>query len=250
VQMWKNINGVEVLMYDSGADSFGGNVLTWPKSPVEGTQVTLRYRPQGSSGAWTTLTTASGIETRGSVYWVGLGALSAGQYQYELSYTRSGESVPYAQGSGTFALNTAKATGSENITAVVDKPFLDIDTTSAVLTSYASGYDTVYVWNGINRINLQWQSLETLGDGNVRVAVNYTKKNANGQTQAATWNQTFAAADAVRGTELIWSASNSSVSLYSYEGLNGVSRVQMWKTINGVEVLMYDSGADLNAPLL
>ena len=49
----------------------------------------------------------------------GQGTLPADQYQYELSYTRSGESTPYAQGSGVLTLNTAKAAGSQGALNIV-----------------------------------------------------------------------------------------------------------------------------------
>jgi len=249
--VWKTINGVEVLMHDTGGDTYGGNVLIWPKSSVAGTLATLRYRPQGSSGAWTTLTSAAGggIETRGSTYLTNLGALPADQYQYELIYARPGESVPYAQSSGVFALNTAKLTGSQNIVAVVDKPFLDLDFTSAELYATPDSES----WSGTNIIELNWQSLEALGDGNVRVSVNYTKKNYytvydSNNVEAATWNETFSAADAARGVSLRWLPPAVISGFGGYNGIAGVSRVQVWKTINGVEVLMHDTGGDQTRP--
>ncbi|MET3517893.1 YD repeat-containing protein, partial [Pseudacidovorax sp. 1753] len=74
------------------------NVFSW-QSPDSSIDQVFRYRPAGSSGAWTTVPVSSiGSGNSG----VDLSALvAAGNYQFELLWIHAGEGVPYAHATGT-----------------------------------------------------------------------------------------------------------------------------------------------------
>ena len=242
VQVWKTVNGAEVLVHDTNGDSNTQAALTWEKPPVQGTQVDLRYRVAGAA-QWTVAT----VVDRGSVYWVDIAHLPSDQYEYAMTYTRPGDTAPYAQGTGTFNVTGQSAIGSQHVVGTIEKPFLDADIASATFQTYSSGYTTLYEWKGANQIDVRWQSLEAWGDGSVRFRVDYYKKNGVGSTQAAVWQDTISAADGMEGVKLTW-APSANPSRYSMDGASHVARVQVWKTVNGAEVLVHDTNGDIVQP--
>ncbi|MDQ0072702.1 YD repeat-containing protein [Variovorax boronicumulans] len=85
---------VPLAFYQMGANSSGQ--FTW-SSPGTTVEQVFRYRPAGSTGAWTTqAVTARGNGRDG----VDVTLVAAGSYQFELLWTHSGEGVPYAHATG------------------------------------------------------------------------------------------------------------------------------------------------------
>ncbi|MDQ0013780.1 YD repeat-containing protein [Variovorax boronicumulans] len=88
---------VPMAFYQMGATS--GGLFTW-SSPGTSVEQVFRYRVAGSTGAWTaTPVTARGNGRDG----VDVTLVAAGNYEYELLWTHSGEGVPYAHATGNFS---------------------------------------------------------------------------------------------------------------------------------------------------
>src|SRR5450830_115013 len=81
----------------------GAGVLAW-LSPGAGVTQILRVRPSGSNAAWETRT----VSARGNGYdGADLNSLAAGNYDYELLWVHTGESVPYAHATGQITESAA-----------------------------------------------------------------------------------------------------------------------------------------------
>lgn len=88
-----------------GGDGFIPAGMLWWATPGEAYIQTVRYRVNGSSGAWNTLpmsylTSSTGVYVDG----VKTAGLSAGTYQFELLWTLKGQGVPTAHATGTFTV--------------------------------------------------------------------------------------------------------------------------------------------------
>lgn len=88
-----------------GGDGFIPAGMLWWATPGESYIQTVRYRVNGSSGAWNTLpmsylTSSTGVYVDG----VKTAGLSAGTYQFELLWTLKGQGVPTAHATGTFTV--------------------------------------------------------------------------------------------------------------------------------------------------
>jgi len=152
----KQIEGVWVQVHSTAGDGFEGAALSWDKAAVAGTTVELRYRVANTANGWSTVNTTSGIETRGSRYWVDLSTVANNVYEYELSYTRPGETAVYASGAGQFSVTGQSSVGSQNIVGFVETGYVDVASTrGAVWTGYNDGYGTTYSWVGGNEIDLE-----------------------------------------------------------------------------------------------
>src|SRR5712691_10345689 len=248
IRVYKVVDGVEVLVSDSTGDLLQTATLSWQKSPVEGTQVDLYYRAANpaqpsaqwntSDGSWTKLSTGTGIETRGSRYWVDLGSVPAGQYNYVLVYKRPGETQAYAQGTGTFAVASTTAVGATQIAGFVEEPGLDLVSTG----SASFGTSLTTNWEGSNSVTLKWSSLRDWGSGNVRVALDYVARRGDGATAGGySTSQTFSATDAMTGATLSWTVGSPGDPWWAMDGLSSVSRIRVYKVVDGVEVLLHDS---------
>src|SRR5712691_647079 len=248
IRVYKVVDGVEVLVSDSTGDLLQTATLSWQKSPVEGTQVDLYYRAANpaqpsaqwntSDGSWTKLSTGTGIETRGSRYWVDLGSVPAGQFNYVLVYKRPGETQAYAQGTGTFAVASTTAVGATQIAGFVEEPGLDLVSTG----SASFGTSLTTNWEGSNSVTLKWSSLRDWGSGNVRVALDYVARRGDGATAGGySTSQTFSATDAMTGATLSWTVGSPGDPWWAMDGLSSVSRIRVYKVVDGVEVLLHDS---------
>ena len=91
----------------------GSNYLGWTTSAVAGATVTFRYQP-AAGGAWTELNE----EVNGSGFKVNVASIIGGLFNYEILYTRSGESNPYAGASGTLNVTRNTSPTGSTITPV------------------------------------------------------------------------------------------------------------------------------------
>lgn len=104
---------LSTLSLPMGFGAVGAGIYAWA-SPGSGIEQVLRVRPAGSSAAWTSYS----VGARGSGYYgVDLNGLGAGSYQYELLWTRAGESSPYAHATGQ--INIVAAT---TVTQMITPP--------------------------------------------------------------------------------------------------------------------------------
>ena len=233
VQLQKFINGTWVTVVDSAADMVRDSILAWERPAVEGTQVVLRYRAQGSTGAWSAAT----INTLGDRCWVDLSALPANRYEYVLSYTRPGESKAYAEGSGVIAVARGASANSSNVVGEVVTPYLDIGPIETVVSSITTGTEGGYQSAAATqKVAFAWSDLGAWGNGSARVVVNYTYKYGF-TTKSATLTQNLSAAEAAHGTLLTFAT-----------GITAVSSVQVQKLINGAWVTVIDGTSDVVKP--
>ncbi len=88
----------------------GGDLLGWTTPAEAGASVSFRYWAAGGapiSLPWT---------PNGSGYRVNLGSLAPAAYSYEILYTRSGQTNPYARAAGTFNLSRTVNVSSTTLT--------------------------------------------------------------------------------------------------------------------------------------
>src|SRR5262249_5444245 len=159
-------------------------------------------------------------------------------YDYELSYTRSGETTAYATGRGRFTAIGPGGTGS-NIAAVVEQQTLSSSIALAAHYDVQPGSDgiPIFVWSGDNQINLTGNPLAALGNGNVHVHVNYLPNQftSNGQLGTGIVNSIdrwFPAGDAVSGQTIAWSELQPQG--ITSAGIAQITSVQISKKVNGV----------------
>ncbi len=228
-----------VISFNAGTNP----TLTWANPTTLGTTAVLKYRAVGST-AWTTVSTGSGITTSGSTYVVNVSSLTAGQYEYQLSYIRPGEASAYVSTSGIFAVIGTVAAGSTTTVSFVDSRSLSVGASSnATYTPGVTTCDeigcttTPGTWSGGNTIGLSWNSLANWGSGNVQVVVTYV---ASGATFSR--SQILSAADGLTGASFSWAAGSSDSQLQS------VSRVQVWKMVNNTWIPIYDQGGSGASP--
>lgn len=223
IRVWKVIDGQETLVRDSAAVQ-GSNSLTFAKSEPRDTTVQFFYRTKGSSGAWI----QGSLNTDGNFYSVSTSALAADQYDYRITYTRTGETQAYATGTGTFQVISGSGTG-DNVVGFFARPEL---TQIQIRNSWSSDPMT---WSGSSTsISLAWGPLDEWGNGDVLVRIDYTNKTRYGSTGAYK-EMTFSAGTARTGAKLEWT--DSSVADKT------LKRVQVWKKINGQYVQVMDRTA-------
>ncbi|RIX79080.1 putative adhesin [Acidovorax cavernicola] len=85
---------VPLGFYQTSLTTLG--LFTW-SSPGASVEQTFRFRPAGSNGAWTTVAVSDRGNGRDGVE---LSLIAAGNYEYELLWSRAGEGVPYAHATG------------------------------------------------------------------------------------------------------------------------------------------------------
>lgn len=239
------------LSYNSGTNAA---TLTFARNHASDTTVGLRYKAAGATD-WTPGTLTLSANT----YGLALTGAATDQYAYELTYTRAGESTPYATGTGFFNLVGPTTTGSVNVAAVVEKPSLSYSTAASAHVQEVSngegGYDNVF--NGNNLINLSWHSLHALGEGGVRVSVTYLSKrftyygpggesgytiSEGGAGTTLTRSITYGSGAAASGIAFSWTdASPTAGNTTVYGGIQSISSVRVEKQINGTWVEVLDS---------
>src|SRR5438552_3080930 len=97
-----------------------------------------------------------------------------------------------------------------------------------------------YSWEEASSIDLKWSSLENWGSGNVKVTVDYVARNGSGATTATSRSQTLSAVEGMTGAAVSWTGVNWA----EYAGLQSVSRIRVWKVVDGADVLVQDSAGD------
>src|SRR5712691_917408 len=98
---------------------------------------------------------------------------------------------------------------------------------------------------------LKWSSLEDWGSGNVRVALDYVARRGDGATAGGySTSQSFSAAESMTGATLSWTVGSLGDPWWAMDGLSSVSRIRVYKVVDGVEVLMADSTGDAYTPRL
>ncbi|MDQ0045676.1 LysM peptidoglycan-binding domain-containing protein [Variovorax boronicumulans] len=85
---------VPLGFYQTSLTTLG--LFTW-SSPGTSVEQTFRFRPAGSNGGWTTVAVSDRGNGRDGVE---LSLIAAGNYEYELLWSRAGEGVPYAHATG------------------------------------------------------------------------------------------------------------------------------------------------------
>lgn len=84
--------------------NWGEGVLAWQK-PADDVVQTLRFRPAGSTGIWSTLPIGAPDAGHSGV---NVFMLASGHYEYELLYSHAGELHPFAHGTGQFHVTAAQ----------------------------------------------------------------------------------------------------------------------------------------------
>jgi hypothetical protein len=227
VKVEKYLGGSWVTVLSSGGDTANSSLIVWEKPAVTGAQIGLQYRAQGSTGAWTSAT----VYTRGDRCWVDLSTQPADRYEYVLTYTRPGESTPYAQGSGVFMLDHGTDTAGRNVTASVATPYLDIGPVVKAVTAADGSASTAAV-------NLAWSDLGVWGSGAARALVTYNYPVPLLGTQTATQTVTLTAAEAAHGASVVLGSGAATA----------VTRVQLQKSLGGSWVTVIDSTTDVVKP--
>ncbi|MBK6006911.1 LysM peptidoglycan-binding domain-containing protein [Ramlibacter ginsenosidimutans] len=87
-----------------GQGGAGAGILTWASPGASWAQV-FRFRPNGSTGAWTALPVTTPVQGFNGV---NTSALGAGTYQFELLWTVNGQNVPTAHATGAFTVVASK----------------------------------------------------------------------------------------------------------------------------------------------
>src|SRR5581483_2474206 len=102
------------------------------------------------------------------------------------------------------------------------------------------GYDLV--WNGANAVSLSWSPMDDLGTGNIHVRINYLTNQFSGTDLVGTGIHTSVdnvfSASASTGATVTWTDAQG-----PYAGIASIDSVQVWKVVNGQEVLVVDSAS-------
>src|SRR5207247_174644 len=81
------------------------------------------------TSTWSQVSTSdNSLAIRGPGYWADLSSLPNDLYDYDIAYTRPGESTPFVEGSGTFSISSSNnsSTNSVNVAGFVDDPSLGL----------------------------------------------------------------------------------------------------------------------------
>jgi hypothetical protein len=226
VQVWKKVDGVEVLVHDSAGDQFTPERLILRGNTVGLTDVVIDG-----------VGTVPKVDLGSGIYAVDVSMLARGTYTYTPMFgTVSGLGDSFTvRGSGAPGQPVEQESGmSLNL----------VSTTSVKAVSSTNQIGQVIrSWSGTNSVTLGWSSLEQWGAGEVRVQIDYVARNDFNQTTNASRTFTLSAADALTGATVSWGATNSG-NLTEFAALVSVSHVQVWKKVDGVEVLVHDAPGD------
>ena len=134
-------------------------VLYWNAPVAAGLTKVFQYRPHGSGGAWTSLTVT---QINATTIGVDLTAIPGptGNFDYQLSYTRTGDTTPFATATGSFNVSTTTTYG---VSASVGITVQGIGATPSIQTNPASTTApfTGLKWGAAN--GYQTAKLELLG---------------------------------------------------------------------------------------
>jgi YD repeat-containing protein len=238
--------------------------INFAKNNPAGTTVAFQYKSPEES-AWRPAV-ALQVSADGATYTGVLSGLTtSGHYVYQITYTRNGDSTPYATGTGDLNVLGPSSVASANIAAVVEQPALTFSQTNSagMVTQYVDngegGYDPNTYWNTTNTVALSWSSLNSLGNGAVRVHINYTtylyQANSDGEggygtpyivgSASAFQDHTYTnAADVATGVNYSWGEGLPAASNFS-AGIASISSVQVYKVVDGQEILVFNSASNL-----
>jgi len=135
-----------------------GQLLSWSTPAETGSTVTFRYRTV-ESPTWSTLTATWAA----GAYKVDPSALPLGTYYYEINYVRSGETEPYAIGTGTMTLHEVRHAGLAEVSdtteqegeyvLVLPTPAQQLDRWGNALTVIDARHNTTdYAYNQLNQV--------------------------------------------------------------------------------------------------
>jgi YD repeat-containing protein len=228
-----------------------------------GTAVGFRYAKAGTTN-WSAVLTPS---VSGTDYLVSPNGLTSDRYVYEITYTKAGESSPYATGSGSFNVLGPTSAGATHVAATVEKPSLGGSVAATAHFQQIPGDEGGYTlqWSGQNQIELSWSSLNALGNGDVRVRVNYRtysyeitgNDGEGGYTYGVTNNGvnthrqiTYSASQAQSGVTMSWSEAQPFTA--TNFGVQQINSIQVWKVVGGQEIQVYSAapGTAFNERLL
>jgi YD repeat-containing protein len=232
VTVSKQVNDQDVVLLTSSGSDAMASTLYWLAPGVDGLRAALQYRPVGSSGAWTQVSSDDAILSNGGFYSLDVSLLLNDQYEYQLSYTRPGESTPYITGTGNLTITGHGSVGSLHGASWVEEPVLNV--VSTTLNGGKTLYSTV----------LDWSSLESWGGGDVTVTMNYTLRNSSNVQYTTSVTKTFDGFDAMRGATATFPYN---ASYPTFVSLNSISVV---KSVSGqnVTVLQSPNGTDAVMP--
>jgi YD repeat-containing protein len=109
----------------------GSNYIGWTTSAVAGSTVTFRYQP-AAGGAWTELAE----EVNGTGFKVNIQSIIGGQFNYEILYTLSGASNPYARAFGTLNVTRTSSTTSSTMSPAAPGTPVTVARTPTQLQSF------------------------------------------------------------------------------------------------------------------
>jgi YD repeat-containing protein len=236
------------VSYDSGANSA---TLSFAKQASGGTTVAFRYAKAGTT-SWISATP----QVQGTSYVVALTGATSDRYIYEITYTLAGQGTPYATGSGAFSVLGPTSVAATHIATTVEQPSVNGSIAASShfdqVPNGEGGYQPQ--WNGYSQVNLSWSSLNALGNGNVRVRVNYATyayeavgdNGEGGYVYGVTNNGantsrevTYTAAQAATGVTIAWSEGQPG-GVTSF-GVRAINSIQVWKVVDGTEILVHSA---------
>ena len=211
--------------------SVGNGVLRFDKPQAGNTVVNFQYAVAGT-GVFTNAI----LQDKGDHYAINVNNLSNDYYDYTLTFTRQGDSTPYARGEGQFVITGQSSVGSQNVVASTLEPTVFIsNVSSARLVDDESG--TYYT--GSSRVRLNFTSLSDYGVGDGRVTVYYTAKNGRGQTTSSSASATFS--DSRTGVNVL--IGNNS-DYRSYQTITAVNRIVVEKNTGTQYITIHDGAGD------
>lgn len=211
---------------------FDNGILSFEKPAVAGTVATVRYALLG-----TTDYIAANIVDNGDHYEVALPGLVNDYYSYDLSFTRTGDTDPYATGTGVFTVTGQGSTGSQHVVGVTQEPVIALQSFSSARTvSDESG--TYYT--GTSSINISYSSLAELGEGDVIVTAYYSATNANNQSTTSSVSKQLT--ETSTAATLVIDSGNNNAS--SYKTITGVNRIVIQKYVGDQLITIHDTTGD------
>src|SRR5581483_548135 len=223
--------------YNSASNSTS---LSFANNAPTGTAVAFQYKVAGAS-SWT----SAALSVQGTSFTTNLsGLVTTDGYQYQITYSKLGTTTPYATGTGQFSV-VGPSGASVNVAAVVEQPSFSINGVTAnahfdAVAGSEGGYDLV--WNGANAVSLSWSPMDDLGTGNIHVRINYLTNQFSGTDLVGTGVHTSVdnvfSASASTGAAVTWTDAQG-----LYAGIASIDSVQVWKVVNGQEVLVVDSAS-------
>jgi len=211
--------------------SVTNGILRFDKPQAGNTQVNLQYAV-ANTGVFTT----AALIDRGDRYQVNVKNLANDYYDYRLTFTRPGDSTPYARGEGQFTVTGQSSAGSQNVVAATLEPVVSLKGfSSAHIVSDESG--TYYV--GSSRVSLDISSLSDYGEGEGRVTVYYTARNGYGQT--TTGSETTTLSERRTGVNVFIGSGSD---IRSYQTITSVNRIVVEKNTGTQYVTIHDTSGD------